>query len=138
MWLGMSQTLQVWSKAFRLTMNPVEDNSYTTHENLTEGSKTMKESRTFKTPKKLKLEETLTSPLPPNYKSFEQGTGTSNGKYAALIMKHIDEAFKGLHETVHAFYQKNRMLEELFNKGLEKFDLRITEVEDKLGNKPRR
>ena len=76
-------------------------------------------------------------PSPPNYKYFEQGKGTSSKEDAAFILKHIDDSFKGLHETVHVLYQKNTMLEELLNNGSENSDLRITEVGDEQDTKPK-
>ena len=92
----------------------------------------MKESRNFKTPKKPNLEETLNLPSPPNYESFEPGKDASSEEDTALILGHIDDDFEGLHETVYALYQRNRMLEELLHKGSENFGLRITEFEDEL------
>ena len=80
------------------------------------------------------MEETLKPSFPPNYKYFEQGEGISSEESAALILKYIHDAFKGLYETV-CILSVELILLELFEQRLKNFYLKITEVQDKLGTK---
>ena len=56
-------------------------------------------------------------------------------KKAVSVLQHIDNAFKGLHETMQKLNLQNKILEEIIDQGSESFDLRITKVEEILGAK---
>ena len=53
------------------------------------------------------------------------------------MLQHIENAFKGLHETVRKLNSRNKVLEDLINQGSENFDLRIIGLKDELGVKPK-
>ena len=107
-WLTQSQTLQSWSRIFRLCVT-VNENAIATSENLKEENKTQNKTRNYKTPKKPKLEGILKSYSPPSYESFiPKNEDETSEEKAASVLQHIDNAFKGLHETVRKLNSHNK------------------------------
>ena len=79
----------------------------------------------------------LKSYSPPSYESFiPKNEDETSEEKAASVLQHIDNAFKGLHETVRKLNSRNKVLEDLINQGSESFDLRIIDLKDELGDKP--
>ena len=66
----MNQTLQDWTRTFRLTKTTLESESYATKDDILAQKRSMKNARAFKTPLKEMVNEIFNSKPPQAYLSF--------------------------------------------------------------------
>ena len=134
-WSDWSKSLDAWSKIFRLATNTLEINDKASYENMMKEKAVMDSIRTSKTPRKVKKELKPGDP-PSVYSSFmnkkeDEEATTNDEKFV-----HIDQAFLLMYEEIKKVYVKNLVLEKLLSDSTENLDLRLTELQDDVGNKP--
>ena len=99
--------------------------------------KSEKQAKEYKTPKKEKFKEMIDTSLPEVYASFIPALGSSSSEDDARnFMLHIEQTFKNLNKEILKLNKNQVIMHDFLDNGLRNLDIRVTDLEDDLGEKP--
>ena len=134
-WSDWSKSLDAWTKIFRLAMNTMEVNEKASLENMMKEKAVMDSIRTVKTPRKVNKGVILEEPLSV-YTSCMEKIEDEKPKTVEERFVHIDKACMIMYAEMQKIKAKNEILNKLLSESSSNLDLRLTELQDDVGNKP--
>ena len=116
-WLSMSQTLQDWSRTFRLAKTTLESEAFATRDKLATHKISMRSAREYKTPRKEVKDDGFDDKPPSFYNSFVPDAEGSSTAQVETFMEHIGKTFLGMHKEILKLHTNQTVLEDRINKG---------------------
>ena len=136
-WSRSLKTLEQWTSIFRLTKMAKDIPGIPTAQAIIQEKKSERQAKEYKTPKKEKFKDMIDTSLPEVYASFTPATGSfSSEDDARNFMIHIEQTFKNLNKEILKLNKNQVVMHDLLENGLSNLDIRVTDLEDDLGEKP--
>ena len=136
-WSRSLKTLKQWTSIFRLTKMAKDIPGIPTAQAIIQEKKSERQAKEYKTPKKEKFKDMIDTSLPEVYASFTPATGSfSSEDDARNFMIHIEQTFKNLNKEILKLNKNQVVMHDLLENGLSNLDIRVTDLEDDLGEKP--
>ena len=96
-WLGMNQTLHTWTRIFRVVKSSLEAETFVTQDELMAEKRAIKETREYKTPKKIKVDEMFETSNISNYSPFQSSDAVTPEENAQAYMVHVESTLSLIH-----------------------------------------
>ena len=135
-WLKTNNTLQGWSRVFRAAKNTFSDESLSSKADIMAEKQAIKQTRSYKTPKKEAIDKTIRDSPVMKYESISLDTEQTSDEQAEDYVRHIDATFKAIISEIEKVKQNQKNISELLNNGSQNYELRLTELSDEVGSKP--